>query len=197
MLEGCAGVDALAARSSGTITCLGNGLIDGTPRKVKSIDPAFIDELLCAGHFDCILVEADGSKRKPVKAPAEYEPVIPSSTTLAIGIIGLDCLGKTVSEDIIHRCELFCACTGKKPGEMIDRESIVRLIMAENGLFKSAPAASRKVVLLNKADTEALIQQGEQIAQELGRLAAPVHGCVVASLEQGKYTVVKGRVSNL
>ena len=189
MLEGCTGVDALAARSSGTITCLGNGVIDATPRKVKSIDPAFIDELRSAGHFDCILVEADGSKRKPVKAPAEYEPVIPSSTTLVIGVIGLDCLGKPVSEDIIHRCELFCGLTGRKPGDLIDRESIVRLIMAENGLFKSAPAASRKVVLLNKADTAELQTQAELIAWELATQQKNP-GCISASLQQGSYIVL-------
>jgi len=187
MLEGCTGVDALAARSSGTITCLGNGVIDATPRKVKSIDPAFIDELRSAGHFDCILVEADGAKRKPVKAPAEYEPVIPSSTTLVMGVIGLDCLGKPVSEETVHRCGLFCACTGKKPGDMIDRESILRLILAKNGLFKGAPTGSRNVVLLNKADTPVLREQGECIARELGGLQAPGLGCVVASLRQKKF----------
>ncbi len=186
MLEGCSGVDTLAARSSGTITCLGNGLIDGTPSKVKGIDPAFIDELRCAGHFDCILVEADGSKHKPIKAPAEHEPVIPSTTTLVLGVIGLDCLGKTVSEDVIHRCGLFCGLTGKTPGEQIDREGIVRLITADKGLFKTAPAASRKIVLLNKADTAELQEQAMLIAQELAEQKAAA-SCLIASLHQEEF----------
>ena len=190
MLEGCTDLGELAALPAGTIVCLGGGLLHSEICKVKSVEPAFIDELHASGWFDCILVEADGAKRKPIKAPADYEPVIPQSTTLVIGVIGLDSLGKNVSEEIIHRRELFCACTGKKSGELIDRESIIKLILSENGLFKSAPAASRKFVLLNKADTESLILQGEQVAQELVRLYAQVHGCIIASLQQGKIYVL-------
>ena len=184
MLEGCTDLGELATLPAGTIVCLGGGLLHVEICKVRSVEPSFIDELHASGWFDCILVEADGAKRKPIKAPADYEPVIPESTTAVIGVIGLDSLGKDVSEENIHRCKLFCACTGKKPGEPIDRESIIRLITSENGLFKGAPAASQKVVLLNKADNELLVNQGEQIAQELARLHAPVHGCIVAALQQ-------------
>jgi probable selenium-dependent hydroxylase accessory protein YqeC len=190
MLEGCTDLGQLATLPGGTIVCLGNGLLQGEICKVKSVEPAFIDELHASGWFDSILVEADGAKRKPIKAPADYEPVIPKSTTLVIGVIGLDALGKIVSEDNIHRCKLFCACTGKKPGELIDRESFIKLIMSENGIFKGAPVASRKIVLLNKADNELFVNQGEQIAQQLTRLQAPVHGCIVASLQKGSYTVL-------
>jgi len=185
MLEGCTDLEELATLPAATIVCLGGGLQHGEICKVKSVEPAFIDELYAHGWFDCILVEADGAKRKPIKAPADYEPVIPESTTTVIGVIGLDSLGKDVSEENIHRCKLFCACTGKKPGELIDRESITKLILSENGLFKGAHAASRKFVLLNKADTKPLMQLGEQIAQDLARLAAPMHGCIVAALQQG------------
>jgi probable selenium-dependent hydroxylase accessory protein YqeC len=187
MLEGCADAAVLADVKPGTVVCLGGGLKNaGEVCKVLSVDPAFIDELCAKLLFDCILVEADGAKRKPIKAPADYEPVIPKTATAVIGVIGLDALGKNISEDTIHRCELFCACTGKKPGGMIDRESIVRLIMSENGLFKSSPAASRKVVLLNKADTAELQMQAELIARELARLQAGF-GCIAASLQQGRF----------
>jgi len=187
MLEGCTDLGELATLPAGTIVCLGGGLLHGEICKVKSVEPAFIDELHASSWFDCILVEADGAKRKPIKAPADYEPVIPKSTTLVIGVIGLDSLGKEISEENIHRCKLFCACTGRKPGDLIDKQSIIEIILAEKGLFKDAPAASRKVVLLNKADNELLLSQGEQIAQDLARLHAPVHGCIVAALQQEEF----------
>ena len=185
MLDGCPDPGVFATLPAGTIVCLGGGLLHGEICKVKSVEPAFIDELHASGWFDSILVEADGAKRKPIKAPADYEPVIPKSTTLVIGVIGLDSLGKKISEENIHRCELFCTCTGKQPGELIDGESIIKLITAVNGIFKNAPAASRKFILLNKADTEALTKQGKQIAQKLSRLQAPVHGCIISALQQG------------
>lgn len=183
MLEGCPDMHALAERPAGTITCLGNGVIEGTHRKVQSIDPAFIDDLGRAGYFDCILVEADGAKRKPLKAPADYEPVIPASTGLTIGVIGLDALGHHIAEDTIHRCELFCALTGTTPGGLIDVDCIVKVITADNGLFKNVPAGCRTAVLLNKADTAAVISRGGQIAQELAT-QKPEAGCIIASLQQ-------------
>ncbi len=114
MLEGCTDLGELAALPAGTIVCLGSGLVHGEICKVKSVEPAFIDELYASGWFDCILVEADGAKRKPIKAPAGYEPVIPKSTTLVIGVIGLDSLGKEVSEENIHRSGLFCSLYRQK-----------------------------------------------------------------------------------
>lgn len=190
MLEGCTDLGQLATLPAGTIVCLGSGLVHGEICKVKSVEPAFIDELYASGWFDCILVEADGAKRKPIKAPADYEPVIPKSTTLVIGVIGLDSLGKAISEETVHRCKLFCSLTGKKAGELIDRGSIIKLILGKKGLFKGTPAASRKCVLLNKADTEVLIQQGKQVAQELVRMQASLDGCIIASLQQRTYMVL-------
>lgn len=183
-LEGVSDASDLAGLPAGTIACLGAGIMEGKLRKVKSIDPGFIDGLARAGYFDVILVEADGSKRKPVKAPADYEPVIPPTTCLVLGVIGLDCLGKPVSEDIVHRHELFCACTGAQPGETIDRAVLARLIAAEKGLFKGAPSAGRRVVLLNKADTPHLQDEAALMARELARLQTPVHGCIAASLQR-------------
>jgi probable selenium-dependent hydroxylase accessory protein YqeC len=189
MLEGCTDLGEFATLPAATIVCLGGGLLHGEICKIKSVEPAFIDELHASSWFDCILVEADGAKRKPIKAPAGYEPVIPKSTTLVIGVIGLDALGKEVSEENIHRCGLFCTCTGRKPGELIDRESFIKLIMSEKGLFKGAPAASRKFVLLNKADTAELQTQADLIARELATQQTTL-GCISASLQQGSYMVL-------
>lgn len=57
---------------------------------MKGIHPSWIPAL--AQSWDFVLVEADGSRRLPVKAPAVYEPVIPPGTDLVVGVIGLDAL---------------------------------------------------------------------------------------------------------
>ena len=104
---------------------------------------------------------------------------------MVIGVIGLDALGTFIDDDTVHRSGLFCSLTGKTTGDTIDREAVVRLITADNGLFKNAPARSRKIVLLNKADTAELRQQAELIAQALARLSGSAPGCIIASLQQG------------
>lgn len=53
---------------------------------------------------DVMLIEADGAKRKPLKVPAEWEPVIPSFADVVVSVIGLDCLGKPICQTA-HRAE--------------------------------------------------------------------------------------------
>ena len=103
------------------------------------------------GVFDYILVEADGSRQKPIKAPADHEPVIPDGTTKTVGVIGLDALGKQICSDSVHRPEHFCRLTGRNMGDRIDEEMVAKLILAPDGLFKSVPGGSRNYVLFNKA----------------------------------------------
>jgi probable selenium-dependent hydroxylase accessory protein YqeC len=45
----------------------------------------------------CILNEADGSRMRPFKAPAEHEPVIPEETTLVVPVVGADIFGRTLA----------------------------------------------------------------------------------------------------
>jgi probable selenium-dependent hydroxylase accessory protein YqeC len=187
LLEGFKDFEQLAALPAATITCLGSGLIDGEICKVKSIAPETVDCLQAEGIFDCILVEADGAKRKPIKAPADYEPVIPSSTTLVIGVIGLDALGQPIDESIVHRSEIFCSCTCKKPGDLSDSDCIIRLILAPKGLFKNASSASGKVVLLNKADSAEQQDEAAGIAYKLAAQQTDRFGCISASLQQKQF----------
>ena len=47
---------------------------------------------------DFLLIEADGSKMLPLKAPASHEPVILSNTTMIVGVAGIDSLRKSIKE---------------------------------------------------------------------------------------------------
>lgn len=167
----------------GSVTCLAGTVMEGK-NKLKSVDSVFLNHLHTNVLFDAVIVEADGARRLPIKAPAEYEPVIPSCTTLTIGCIGLDALGVLVDEAHVHRPELLCAATGAQPNEILGFEHIVRLIIASEGLFKGSPCAGRKSVLLNKADTDALRDQARLISAELLD-RVPGVGVVIASMAQG------------
>lgn len=149
------------------IVCYGSGTIPGKG-KLDSADPAFLEALFVRRVFDHVLVEADGSKRLPIKAPAAYEPVIPAATTVVVGMVGLDALGTPIDADHVHRPALFCAVTGADAGAPVSEEHIVRLALHADGLFKDAPAAARRYLLLNKADTPAFRQRAAAIAAAIG-----------------------------
>lgn len=174
----------LSGIERGVIVCLGSNMAN-EKGKLKGIAPEYVSEIYQRQAFDYILVEADGSKRRPIKAPAHYEPVIPSGTTRAIGLIGLDALAHPITEEHVHRPELFCTVTGKKMGDLIDRESLVRLIVAESGLFRNVPHGCRKHVVFNKADRPDRREQAEMAVHDLIELQAPVDGFVIAAIGKG------------
>lgn len=118
--------------------------------KLQGIHPSRIPELRRIWAY--IIVEADGAKRKPVKAPAGHEPVFPAETGLVAGCIGLGCLGRAMDDAVVHRPERFGPVTGCAPGAPIRLEHLAALVRSPHGLFQGAPAGVRRVLLLNQAD---------------------------------------------
>jgi len=168
----------------GTVTCLGAGLIQDK-LKLKSVDPDFIDRLFRDAVFSHILVEADGAKRKPIKAPAAYEPVIPSRATRVIGVVGVDAIGTPLDDRHVHRPELFSQLTGRPPGAAITADDVACLVNEPAGLFKNAPPACRRYLLLNKADDPEQINLARDVAAALRRLEAVPDGTVIAAVARG------------
>jgi probable selenium-dependent hydroxylase accessory protein YqeC len=122
--------------------------LDPATGRLAGIHPARARSLVPAGGY--LLVEADGSRRLPVKAPAPWEPVVPPGADPVIGLVGLDALGAPMDERTVHRPALFQSLTGCAPGEAIALDHLRALAREPDGLFKGAPA--RKVLILNKAD---------------------------------------------
>ena len=161
-LDGAPGLTVLVSREA------------DTPGKVKGIHPSWIPALKRA--WDFVLVEADGSKRLSIKAPAPHEPVIPPGTDLVVGVVGLDCLGRPMDGRTVHRPERFARITGCDPGAAVGWEHLAALARHPEGLFKGAGTAPR-VVLLNKADRAPFLPSQGQ----LGDLAADL--VLVGTLE--------------
>jgi probable selenium-dependent hydroxylase accessory protein YqeC len=110
------------------------------------------DIATCTNAAQWVVVEADGAAGHPVKAPAQWEPVIPARTDLVIVLIGLDCLGKPVGEDAVFRLPQFCEATGLVSGDKITPEALARLVNHKNGGLKGVSSTTRVVPFLNKMD---------------------------------------------
>ncbi len=170
--------------SGGTITVLGGTVVN--ERKLAGVYKGVIEKLHQERLFDGILVECDGSKRKPIKAAAHYEPIVPGTTTRTIGVIGLDALGQPIDEEHVHRAEIFCDVVGRALGAPLDAQAVVELIMSPRGLFKGVPETCPRYVLLNKADTSERRDCAAAIAAGLQhKTGARPERCVTASLASG------------
>lgn len=174
--------------SKGTIIVLGRCI--SVENKLLGVDSNVLDELYNEKLFDYILVEADGSKKKPIKAPGSHEPVIPSQTSKTIGVIGMDSLEKSIDENNVHRAELFSQITNSRIGDLITKDIICRLVISKDGLFKGLPLNSKKYLLLNKADREEQIEQAKSIAYMIRKANTIIDGIIAGSMKNERLNMV-------
>ncbi|MBI5962195.1 MAG: putative selenium-dependent hydroxylase accessory protein YqeC [Chloroflexi bacterium] len=129
-----------------------------------------------------LLIEADGSRQKPIKAPAEHEPPIPTFTDMVMVFAGLSVLGKPLTHEHVHRAEIFSQLNGLKIGQPITAEAITRVLTHPQGGLKNIPPTARRVALLNQADTPELQSIGGGMARELlGHFDSVVVGSLQSS----------------
>lgn len=112
---------------------------------------------------DVVLVEADGAKRKPLKAPADWEPVIPADSDLVIAVAGRSGIGGRI-ENVCHRPGLAAALLEKSIKDRVTPEDAVKLAVSEAGLRKQVNTEFR--VLVNQVDTNA----DEELARRMAAL---------------------------
>jgi hypothetical protein len=79
-------------------------------------------------------------------------------------------------------------------GDLIDRRSLVNLILSEDGLFKDVPHGCRKYVVFNKADHSDRRKEAEITAHELIEMLVPIDGFIIAAIGKGCIYTAGGAV---
>ena len=116
---------------------------------------------------DLVLVEGDGSRRLPVKAPGKNEPVIPENSDLVLAVCGLSALGQPGAK-VCFRLEYALRLMetyrrsgdAGEPGWIITFKDLACLM--EYGYLKPLRAAFPKIPVipvLNQADTEEMVRR--------------------------------------
>ena len=129
----------------------------------------------------CLLNEADGSRMRPFKAPADYEPVIPADTTLVVVVVGADVLGRSLDAAHVHRPELVATLSGAPMGAPVTPAIVARVLADPQGGRKGVPADARVVVLINKVEGLPSRAPARETAERLLRDPA-IHSVVLATL---------------
>lgn len=114
---------------------------------------------------DITLVEADGAKRMPCKAPAENEPVILPQCDTVLAVAGASALGRPLKE-VCFRAERAAALLGIPQEAELIPERLAHILASESGGRKCADGRHFCVVL-NQADTEERIRLAGQTAKIL------------------------------
>jgi probable selenium-dependent hydroxylase accessory protein YqeC len=135
--------------------------------KLKGVSSDLVNDFWSSNEIDYIIIEADGAAGRPVKAPREREPVIPSSTTLVVAILGVDGVEREVNEENVFQAERVSRLTGIPIGEKMTDEAMAILMTHPEGIFKGTPSSSRVIAFINKVDIPNGVVKGKGIAQKI------------------------------
>lgn len=100
-----------------------------------------------------VLIEADGARKLPLKAPADHEPPIPDFVDAVIVVIGLSGLGKPLREEWVHRPELYSRLVDLPLGGILESHHLVRGLTSPDGALKNIPRGARRILLVNQLDS--------------------------------------------
>ncbi len=98
-----------------------------------------------------LLIEADGSRQRPVKAPADHEPAIPGFVELVLVLAGLGAIGMPLHQDWVHRPEIFSTLSGLEAGRTITANALAGVLVHPRGGLKAIPNGARRVACLTQA----------------------------------------------
>lgn len=123
-------------------------------------------------RFECIkreiplIIEADGARTLPLKAPAEHEPVIPNWVQQVLVVAGMNGLGYPLDEKTVHRVDFFAHLSGLSRGEIITPDSLIQVLTHPNGGLKNIPPSATRALFLNQADDNFRLAQAKYIAEK-------------------------------
>jgi molybdenum cofactor cytidylyltransferase len=164
--------------------------------RVGGLEETVLDKLRgLAEQWDCpLLIEADGARKLPLKAPAAHEPAVPGFCTGVVVSVGLNGLGKPLGETWVHRPERFAELSGTALGEKINSEALIKVITSPAGGLKDLPERSWKLLLINQIDT---FPNWRSIKDHLPALLSGFHAVVFATLEGELVLEVHERIAGI
>ena len=167
----------------------GNLLIVGRVEgeRAGGVPPELPASWLARPDIDWVVVEADGSRMLPVKAPAEHEPVVSERTDLLVCVAGIDALAAPI-ERVAHRPERVAEITGLGVSEHLTPEALGVLLTSPRGGLKGAPDGARVALLLNKVESSTQREAAHRIADRAlrePRVERVVIGALHGDLDAG------------
>jgi probable selenium-dependent hydroxylase accessory protein YqeC len=120
--------------------------------KLLGFSAAYVDSLRAEIAPATLVVECDGAMGKSLKAPRGWEPVLPSTTTVHVVVVGADCLGKPLRSGLVFEPEALAGLVRVGPDAIVDPLVAARTLLAPGSYAERTPETSRFCVFINKWD---------------------------------------------
>lgn len=167
----CQNADDMLARLPSALVrarhVLAVGCVARSSDRVDALPMQTLRRIAALPEVEFLLIEADGSRERPFKAPAAHEPVIPDWSTLVIPVVGLDVLGRPLCAEYVHRPEIIAELARSRRDALITPAIVAAVIGHPQGGGKGAPPGARVVPFLNKTDTLAQPRSAREVAEAL------------------------------
>ena len=149
--------------------------------KYLGLDPGLLSAS-SLGRDVVLLVEGDGSRRRPLKVPTSREPVIPAEAGAVLALLGASGFDEPIDEKHCYNHEAALDVLGKKSGTF-DAVSIAALAAHPAGSRKGVLPGMEFHLLVNQGDLERKRQTGIEALRIL-RETHGIRGSLV-SLQRG------------
>lgn len=135
------------------VLCIGKTTSQLTPEGKPKITAPSLPLATLARYAHYLLIEADGSKRMPLKLHADHEPVVPPESDTCICIVGASGFMQPASQ-VLHRWDSRGQDFGITHDTLMTPELVAKLIADEIARGVLQP----DVLVVNQMDTKALQQ---------------------------------------
>ena len=141
------------ARDLGTLVVAG---VEHQPAgRLAPLSAEEIEALAAIDGVDAVLVEADGSRARPFKAPGDHEPVIPVGATHVVAVVGASVLGQPLDGTHVHRPECVRVLVPGLPADAVCDASLIARVLAHAGGGRKHLGGREYAVVVNQADAHA------------------------------------------
>ncbi len=149
--------------------------------KYLGLDPAIIEGVSLSPDT-VLLVESDGSRRMPMKAPYRHEPVIPANAATVFALMGASAFGEPIDEAHCYNHEKALVLMGIPEG-FFEPPAIAALSADPEGCRKGVRPEMAFRLVVNQGDLEQ--KRGKAVeALEMARAEYGIRGALV-SLQKG------------
>jgi molybdenum cofactor cytidylyltransferase len=171
----------------------------GEDGRTAGLEPGQLAELhRRAGDFP-LLIEADGARRRPLKAPAAHEPALPGFVDTVVVVAGWGGVGRPLAEETVHRQQVYAGLSGLALGEPVTPEALAAVLAHPQGGRKNVPDAARLQALLNQCDDPAKAAAAAALAPSLleAGYAAVIPAHLESPAEEGQVWSVRERAAGI
>jgi len=157
--------------------------------KHAGLDPARIERLAIPADL-VLLVEGDGSRKKPIKAPTAREPVIPANTREVFALMGASAFDESVDAERCYNPEGVIALLGQAR-VVFDVPALVALAADARGCRKGVLPGMDFHLIVNQGDLELKRETAWTLLRALSR-AHGIAGTLLSWREERVYETGEG-----